>query len=315
MISVALPVLDGGPLLDEVLRAVRDQRLPGDEVELVVADSGSTDGSIDVARRHGARLIEVDRAGFSHGGTRDLLMRSSSGSHVAFLTQDSTPSSPDWLSALLRGFDRAADVALAYGPYVPRPGAPHWVCREFADFFADEPRVDRGPDAPWFYSDANGCVRRDAYERVPFRDVPYAEDQLLARDMLAAGYAKAYEPDAAVIHSHSYPPAELFGRLFDEFRALREVHGLVEPVGLRHTPARLRREVARDRAFLRASGADDGELDRGTLQSLGFHAIRAAASALGTRADRLPPRLRAALSRAGRAGFEPVPPRGDSAKR
>src|SRR3712207_3488065 len=225
MISVALPVLNGGPLLDEVLAAVRRQRVPGEEVELVVVDSGSTDGSLDVLRRYEARVIEIPQSEFSHGGTRDLLVRSSFGSHVAFLTQDATPASSDWLAALLRGFERAPDVALVYGPYLPRPDAPHWIKRELGDVFGPEPRVDRGDDANPFYSDANGCVSRVAYDQVPFRPVSYAEDQLLARDMLAAGYAKAYEPSAGVVHSHAYPPAELLGRLFDEFRALREVHG------------------------------------------------------------------------------------------
>src|SRR3712207_3655150 len=127
MISVALPVLNGGPLLDEVLAAVRRQRVPGEEVELVVVDSGSTDGSLDVLRRWDARVIEIPQSSFSHGGTRDLLMRSTFGSHVAFLTQDATPASDQWLSALLRGFDRGADVALAYGPYLPRPEAPAYM--------------------------------------------------------------------------------------------------------------------------------------------------------------------------------------------
>jgi rhamnosyltransferase len=134
--------------------------------------------------------------------------------------------------------------------------------------------------------------------------VSYAEDQLLARDMLAAGYAKAYEPGAGVIHSHSYPPGELFGRLFDEFRALREVHGWVEPADPRRVATRLRREVARDRAYLRATG---GPVERGTLGSIGYHAIRAAAGALGSRADRLPDGVRRALSRDGRAEFERIP--------
>jgi rhamnosyltransferase len=127
---------------------------------------------------------------------------------------------------------------------------------------------------------------------------------MLARDMLAAGWAIAYEPGAAVVHSHSYPPGEQFGRLFDEFRALREVHGHVEEVGVRHTLGTLRQQVARDRAFLRAEGRDG--VNRATLESLRFHAIRAAAAGLGTRADRLPERVRAALSRDGRGSFDPV---------
>ena len=309
-VSVALPVLNGGALLDAVLTAVRAQKIDG-EVEIVVVDSGSSDGSRDVARSHGADVHEIERSEFSHGGTRNLLMERSSGTHVAFLTQDATPAHDGWLAALMQGFDRADDVGLVYGPYVPRPDAPHWVRRELTEFFGPEPALVRGerpfgPDT--FYTDANGCILRRAYEEVPYRPVSYAEDQLLAREMLAAGWAKAYEPGAAVVHSHDYPPAELFGRLFDEFRALREVHGHVEQVGLRYSLGTLRRQVARDRAFLHAEGVGGAELDRGTLESLRFYAIRAAAAALGTRAGVLPAPLRAWLSRDGRGHFAPLDP-------
>jgi rhamnosyltransferase len=306
VISVAIPVLNGGELLDEALSAVRAQRIAGEEMELVVVDSGSEDGSLSVAQRHGAQVISIPPSEFSHGGTRNLLMERTRGSHVAFLTQDATPASPDWLAALLRGFSRAGQVGLAYGRYRARPDAPHWVRREFAEFFGSTPSVVRGAVGMPFFTDANGCVLRSAWEAVPYRDVSYAEDQMLARDMLAAGWAIAYEPAAAVVHSHAYPPGEQFGRLFDEFRALREVHGHVEEAGLRHTPGTVRRQVALDRAFLRSEGMGGADLDRATLQSLRFYAIRSAASALGTRADRLPARLRAALSRDGRGSFDPV---------
>jgi rhamnosyltransferase len=121
--------------------------------------------------------------------------------------------------------------------------------------------------------------------------------------MLAAGFAKAYVPDAGVIHSHDYPPLERLGRFFDEFRALREVYGHVEEVGVRHTLGTIRRSVARDRAFAAARG--QGGV---ALRSVGFHALRAAGAALGTRADRLPPAARRRLSRDRRADFAPVPP-------
>ena len=307
-VSVALPVLNGGALLDEVLTAVRAQKVDAD-VEIVVIDSGSSDGSREIARSHGADVHEIERSEFSHGGTRNLLMERSSGDHVAFLTQDATPAHDRWLAALLQGFERADDVGLVYGPYVPRPDAPHWVRRELTEFFGPEPGLARGerafgPDT--FYSSANGALSRAAWTEVPFRPVSYAEDQLLATDMLAAGWSKAYEPGAAVLHSHHYGPAEVFGRLFDEFRALREVHGHVEQVGVRYTLGTLRRQVAHDRAFLRSEGADGPALDRGTLESLRFYAIRAAAAALGTRAGALPAPLRARLSRDARGEFQPL---------
>jgi rhamnosyltransferase len=305
-------VLNGGASLAEVLDAVGRQRFDG-EVELVVADSGSTDGSRELAVAHGARVIDVEPGTFSHGGTRNLLMEGSSGDHVAFLTDDAIPASDTWLARLVDAFALDPDLALAYGPYLPYPHASPMVKRELTEFFGSlspdgRPRIDRGlrdedrrPGPVTYYTDANGCVARWAWERIPYRPVGYAEDHALAIDMLSAGLAKAYVPDAAVVHSHDYPPLLRFRRFFDEFRALREVYGHVEKVGVRHTLGTIRRGVARDRAFAAARG--EGEV---VGQSLAFHALRAAGAALGTRADRLPPAVRGWCSLERRSEFRPI---------
>ena len=302
-VTVAIPVLDGGPLLGAVLAAVRAQSV---EAELLVIDSGSTDGSRDRAREHGARVERIDRADFSHGGTRNRLMELSTGEHVAFLTQDSVPAGEHWLAALLHGFTRADDVALVTGPYLARPGASPMVRRELTEFFArfGGPRVDRGDGGTGpatFFTSANGAVARWAWERTPFRPIAYAEDQQLARDVLAAGLAKAYEPDAAVTHSHDLPPGSAFRRYFDDFRALAEVHGHEEPLSPRFLAARIRNDVAADRAYMRREG-----LEVQTWRSLRHQSARALGRSLGANADRLPAWARRALSHDGRATFERV---------
>jgi rhamnosyltransferase len=281
--------LNGGALLREVLAAVRAQSV---EAELVVADSGSADGSVEVAREHGATVIAVER--FSHGGTRNLLMERSSGEHVAFLTQDAVPADERWLERLLGGFSQG--VALVYGPSRARPGAPVPVARELDGWFRslggsriDRGRDLRGPSPETFFTSANGAVARAAWQRVPFPDVPYAEDQALALAMLRAGYAKAFVPDAAVIHSHDYGPLEQFRRTFDEWRALRDVHGWVQPLAPRNTLLTLQSEVRRD---LRAGGS----LGR----SLRHWSVRAAGAVAGSRAQRLPARVRRWCSLEGR---------------
>ena len=316
-VSVAIPVRNGGATFPPLLDAILAQRIDR-EIEIVVADNESTDGTREEAERRGAVIVDVPQGEFTHGGTRDLLMQRSRGEHVAFVTDDVLPVGDRWLAELVAGFGDAEDVGLVYGPYVPRPDASHMVARELTEFFASlspdgSPRVDRGlrpederPGPVTFYTDANGCVARAAWERVPFRPVRYAEDQLLALDMLAAGFAKVYRPGAAVIHSHDYPMRERLGRFFDEFRALREVYGHVEEAGWPYSPAVVRAGVRRDRAWLRARGRSGWELDRGTLESLAYHSMRVAGGILGSRADRIPPRVRRALSREGRGQFEPV---------
>ena len=303
IVTVALPVLDGGPLLGQVLAAIGEQEVDR-EVELLVIDSGSTDGSGALARAHGARVVEIARKDFSHGGTRNRLVELAGGDHVAFLTQDSLPAGPGWLQALLHGFVLARDVALVAGPSLPRPDASPMVRRELEEFFAGfgGVRVDRGEPAlgpATFFSSANGAVARSAWERVRFRDVPYAEDHQLAHDMLAAGMAKAYVPDAAVVHSHDHPPLRALGRYFDDFRALAEIFGYREPATPRYVAARIRNDVAADRAYMRRH-----EMEVQTLRSLKHHAARALGRSLGTNADRLPAWARRGLSLAGRATFE-----------
>ncbi len=123
----------------------------------MIVDSGSTDGSVDIAERHGALVHRIDKSEFSHGGTRNLLMELASGDHVAFLTQDATPASPRWLAALLEGFEQADDVAAVFGPHDARPGASHMIHSEMAAPFRlwgdggraiDIQRLERTSDGP-----------------------------------------------------------------------------------------------------------------------------------------------------------------------
>ncbi len=258
-----------------MLAAVAGQTI---RAEVVVLDSHSTDGTREVAARHGAAVHLIDD--FGHGRARNRLMELTSGERVAFLTQDAVPAHERWLALLV-----AADAALAFGPYVAGPGDPAPLRREYAEFFATEPRPAT------FASSANMCLSRAAWRAVPFRDVAYAEDQQLAIDLLAAGFAKAYVPGAAVHHVHDYGAVDRLRRYFDEFRALHELYGMVTPADPRILAGAVRAEVRKDRAF---------DPSAPVRESLAWHAARVVGAALGTRAARLPGPVRERLSLEGR---------------
>src|ERR1700736_3853729 len=89
-VTVAIPIFNGGPALERVLAAVRRQRLEGEvepQLHLLVCDSGSTDGSREVAQAAGARVLDIPAGSFVHGPARNLLMQHARGDFVAFLTQ------------------------------------------------------------------------------------------------------------------------------------------------------------------------------------------------------------------------------------
>jgi O-antigen biosynthesis protein len=323
VVTVAIPVLNGARYLDEVLSAVRDQRVDC-EVEILVVDSGSSDGSREIAGRHGAVVHEIPPSEFSHGGTRNRMMAMARGEYVAFLTQDATPAHDRWLAALLEGFRQAADVAAVFGPHDARPDASHMIKSEMERHFAswgnggseiDIQRLDPSPagieayrDFPGqltFLSDVNCAVARWAWERFPYREVPYAEDQLLGRELIEGGLAKVFHPDARVLHSHDYPPARFFRRYFDEFRSLREVLGFRQPWGPKRTLWDVRGLVGADKRWLQARGVRGRELVEALLISGRHHSIRMTGSILGTRADLFPPAVRRFLSLEGRDSFTP----------
>ncbi|HEV7162300.1 MAG TPA: glycosyltransferase family 2 protein [Solirubrobacteraceae bacterium] len=318
--TVAIPVRNGGEQFAGVLLALAEQTVAH---ELLVCDSGSSDGSADLARAHGARVIEIAPQEFSHGATRNRLMGEAHTERVALLTQDAQPTDEHWLERLLEGFELAGDVALVYGPYRPRADAPLPVRLELERWFASladgwEPQLERLTDGErrlpvvelvgrrGFFTDANACIVRSAWERVPFREVAYAEDRVLAIDMLRAGYAKAYVPSAAVLHSHHYSAGEQLRRSFDEWRGLLEVYGWREPASARAQLSRLRGELGRSRTEL----VDEGLNGMGLLAALSavarHHVLRSAGGLLGSHADRLPAGARRKLSLEGRAGFAPL---------
>jgi GT2 family glycosyltransferase len=333
--TVAIPVRDGGAAFAGVLAALARQTVGH---ELLICDSGSTDGSLELAREHGATVVEIEPATFGHGRVRNLLMARARTRHVALLTQDAEPAGEDWLERLLEGFELAGDVGLVYGPYIPRADASFAVRLELERWFASlsptgTPRVERlaedergGPalalvGARGFFTDANACVAREAWARVPFREVAYAEDRALALDMLRAGYAKAYVPAAAVVHSHSYTRWQELRRCFDEWRGLLEVYGWREPVGPLRQARRLRGELGHANRELARTGVPRGSRQATLAALVGHNVVRLAGMSLGSRADVLPGQLRRWLSLERRAGYTPLghddasPPASDHAPR
>ena len=284
-ISVVVPVKDGARWLGEVLDAVLAQ---GPD-EVLVVDSGSVDGSLEIARGRDVRVLEIPAAAFGHGRTRNLGMEITEGELVALLTQDATPVE-GWLAAYRRVFDDPG-VGVAFGPHLPRPDTSPMIARELTEFFE---RLD--PAEP-FLSNVNACYRRACWEEIRFEDVPYAEDQAFGRALAGTRWRKAYVREAAVLHAHDYGAVGFMRRYFDEYRGLRRTIGHVEPWDLRG----VRGKVAGDRDWMRAHDVTGAAFVRWSARSTLHHAGRKVFSALGSRADRLPGALQRAISLEGTA--------------
>ena len=221
MISVVIPVKNGGSDLTRCVEAIRRQKVEH-EVEIVVIDSGSSDGSRERARALGAQVFEIPPEEFGHGHARNVGAARARGDVLVFTSQDAYAADDRWLATLVGPLGSEPDLAGIYGRQIAHDGAKPPE-RYFLDFmYRPEPHTKRAsnPDdisiATTHFSNVNSAIPRALWSEHPFADdLIMSEDQEWSRRMLLAGYAIRYEPRAAVRHSHDYSIPGAFCRFFD----------------------------------------------------------------------------------------------------
>ncbi len=209
-VSIIIPTLNASVELGSLLEMLLKQTLCPDEI--LVLDSESNDDTVEIAKKYPlTRVIEIKRADFDHGGSRDLAFRAAHGDIVLFLTQDAMPSGDKYVEAIVKSVLQEG-VASACGRQIARADAPLYekFTREYnyppQSNVRDASDIERLGIKAFFLSDACSAYRREAYLAVGGFDHPILtnEDMLIAAKFLTAGYKIAYCAEAAILHSHLY---------------------------------------------------------------------------------------------------------------
>ncbi|MDS0278502.1 glycosyltransferase family 2 protein [Halomicroarcula sp. S1AR25-4] len=230
-VSVLLLTKNGLPDVRRVFERVRAQSTDRD-VEIVVVDSGSTDGTTSVAETYADVFVEIPPEDFHHGRTRNLAAEQASGDVLVYLTQDAVPADDEWLARLTAPL-ADPDVGIAYGRQVAKDGAKPMEQFFYSYFYPEEERTldhTATRDERRFYlehiyiSDVCAAMERGVWKSVRFEDdVAMSEDKDFALRALRAGHGIVYEPSAVVRHSHDYSLRSLFVRRFKDGAAFARI--------------------------------------------------------------------------------------------
>ena len=263
--SVIVPVKNGGVLLTKILAGVLEQQTSW-LFDVLVIDSGSTDGSQQRVRDLGIPLHEIEPAEFGHGKTRNLGASLTAGEFIVYLTHDALPADQYWLQNLIAAAELTPDTAGAFGSHYAYPESGPIIARELTEHFAgfgSEPVSVRMDDPQryadeesyrqflHFFSSNNSCLRRSVWQHIPLPDVDFAEDQTWAKSIIEAGYAKAFAPNAGVFHSHSFGVLESYRRAFDEARSYKRCFDYDLVPNFKHLVVHLTRLNWRDIRWIR----------------------------------------------------------------
>lgn len=230
-VSVVIPIFNPDSKFLDILRVVCSQEAPWN-YEVILIDS-SADQNLKNASyteiSNKIQYIKISPKEFQHGRTRNKGVELSRGEFVAFITQDAMPYDSNWLYNLVSVLEKDDEIAIAFGRHYPYPDASPFVKRDITNHFNNllkQPAIlDRNTkielynvrDDIWlqtlyFYSDNNSCLKKKYWKKIPMRNVEYGEDQLLAKDMIDAGYKKAYVHQSCVYHSHNFNEHDTFER-------------------------------------------------------------------------------------------------------
>lgn len=198
--SIVIRTLDEARYLGDLLASISRQRAPGLDVEVVVVDSGSTDGTLEIARRHGCVITHIRREEFSFGRSLNRGCDVARGDVLVMISGHCVPADEGWLHALCRPIvDGMVDYA--YGKQVGGPDSRFSECRIFAKYYPDATRV---PQDGFFCNNANSAISSRAWTRYRFNeDVTGLEDMELAKRLHRDGGRIGYVAEACVHHYHA----------------------------------------------------------------------------------------------------------------
>jgi len=213
MISVIIPVKDGGQVIRECLQAVASQRGLDDDYEVIVVDDGSTDATAEIAREYGVRVISQPNAGAA--AARNTGARAARGEILAFTDADCSPT-PDWLFQLTAPFNDPGVVA-AKGSYLTRQRSlvARFVQLEYESKYA---RMARMQSIDFIDTYSAGYLRSVFLQNSGFNPafpVPSVEDQEFSFRLARKGYRMVFVPQAKVYHLHDRSLAEYIRRKFN----------------------------------------------------------------------------------------------------
>jgi hypothetical protein len=236
-VSVIIPTFNAGPEFHWLLRKLRSQKGLR-AVEVVVVDSGSTDGTVERAQEAGCKLVHIQKSEFSHSFARNLGAEHASGELLLFTVQDAYPIGDHWLCTLAKCLlhprteqERLAAVSCAEFPRSDTELLYNALIDTHYRFLGCHvgDRIGQLTEKDNLslrmegqLSDVACLIEKSTFDRYMYHG-RYAEDLILGIRLIRDGHRVGMLSSVKVIHSHNRPVDYYVRRVFVDVVFLSDV--------------------------------------------------------------------------------------------
>lgn len=218
--SIIIRVYNEEQHIERLMHGIVNQKTPF-TFEIIVVDSGSTDNTVNLALRFGAKIIHISREQFSFGASINRGIEAAQGQYCVFISGHCYPEHENWLTNIIRPFSDN-NVALVYGKQRGNETTKYSEHRIYAKWFPDD---GGGPQKSSFCNNANAAIRKDLWHAHRYNEtITGLEDIDWAKDAISRGYSLYYAPDAGVIHIHNESFSQIYRRYEREALAMRAIY-------------------------------------------------------------------------------------------
>jgi len=198
LVSFVIPVLNSERTLERCLKSIICQNHP--KVEILIIDGGSTDSSIDIAKRYGVKIYHLRGP---LGDARKVGIDNSSGELIALWDSDVYIPHTKWLLKSINVLNKFPKASTLWIRTVPPPNA--GVIAKAYDWFSWTTMLIFARKGIGFWGGGISIFRKKAVKDVGgiTKGIDTGEDYDLARKLAMKGYEVIFYNDPVYHDSHN----------------------------------------------------------------------------------------------------------------
>ncbi|PRD68573.1 hypothetical protein C6P61_10575 [Malikia spinosa] len=188
--------------IEEVIKKIKAQATNHD-IEIIIVDSESTDGTVEISRKLGAKIVHITKSEWSWGRSLNKGIEASNSDYIAIISGHCILASDQWVETSIHTIQEGYDAI--YGRQIPIKGLDYFEEYELFKWYPDIDLCKLSIKNQTGISNAACFMKREAWNQVKFdEEAQSMEDGIWATTAIKLGLRVGYTSRTCLYHSHPF---------------------------------------------------------------------------------------------------------------